>query len=214
MSFIASIILQDRIIQVSDSRAVSEIGNSITVEDDNRRKLFQLKDNIGIAYCGVQEYGILNMERALERFKTTENLNLPPVQLADKLRDYLAEYWRPISKGLFCFQMGGYYQGRPFGLARYNPIPPAHLLDQAHAPMKLWVMQYIGSNMKSVSKALSGMKVPPFNQIPPAQVVNYLVDIVFTVIELVPSCGGDVQAQIITPSGITDFRAPRSRTSA
>lgn len=210
MSFIASIILRDRIIQVSDSRVVSEAGENIIIESDTAQKVFQLKNDIGMAYCGVLGYGSMTLERALESFKITESLNLPPVQLADRLRDHLAGYWGSIGKGVFCFHIGGYYQGRPFGFARYNPIRPIHLENNVHAPWRPWVLEFIGDDMEAIPRALDGMRVPQFSQVSPVQTLNFMVDMVHRVIKGVPSCGGDVRVHIITPDRITDFRVTRT----
>ncbi len=209
MSFIASIILKDRIIQVSDSRIVSETENSMIIEDDSAQKLFQLKNNIGLAFCGIQRYGTMTIEKALECFKTAENLNLPPVQLADKLRDHLAEYWGNIGKGVFCFHLCGYYQGRPFNIRRFNPLPPAHLINEAHNPAPPFTLFINGADDESIARALSGLRAPHFTRIPAVDTLNHLIDITFLVIDRVPCCGGDAQVQIITPNGVADFKSVR-----
>lgn len=211
MSFIASIILKDRIIQVSDSRVVSETGDSTIIESDHAQKLFRLKENVGLAYCGVQRYGAITIEGALESFKTTGDLNLPPALLADKLRSHLADYWGGIGKGVFCVHLSGYHQGRPFSLIRFNPLPPADLVDHLHAPIPPWVLRINGSDDESIASALSGIRAPYFTEISPVQTLNHLVDIISIVIDRIDCCGGDVQVQIIVPDRIVDFKATKNQ---
>lgn len=53
MSFIASIILADRIIQVSDSRVVTGWGEEMEVQIDDAKKLFTLSNGYALAWAGV-----------------------------------------------------------------------------------------------------------------------------------------------------------------
>ncbi|MCL6612979.1 MAG: hypothetical protein K6T66_15720 [Peptococcaceae bacterium] len=234
MSFIASLILQDRIAMVSDSRVVSEPvsragtgkeadkgtgkeaaqkANIITVEDDHAQKLFKLTNTIGLSYVGVHQYPPrgLTLEAALEGFRRKPgNLDLSPVAMADALRDHLAAYWNGVDQSQFCFHLAGYYRGRPFLLVRFNPLPPADLVNHLHAPIPPWVLHINGADDASVCKALEGVKFPLFDRIPPPQVVNSLVDTTFRVIDRVPCCGGGVQVSVIMPNGITSFKAVRN----
>lgn len=208
MSFIASIVLADRIVQVSDSRVVTGWGEEMQVQIDDAKKLFTLPGGYSLAWAGVHFDPATGrtVEEALERFNCPE---LPPPVFADSLRDHLAAYWEGADEPQFCFHLVGYYRGRPFLLTRFNPPPPPELAGGLNAPILPFELRFNGADDDSVIAALKGVKFPPFRKIPPVQMVNFLVDMVNTVIDQVPCCGGDVQVHVITPGGITDFKAVR-----
>ncbi|OPX93302.1 MAG: hypothetical protein A4E53_00267 [Pelotomaculum sp. PtaB.Bin104] len=221
MSIIASIILKDRILQLSDSRVMSEISlvTNLTkpalkyepvFENDSAKKLFQLKNNVGLAWCGIQEFSGLTMDNALDNFEKTVDSNLPPAQLADKLRDYLADYWAGSPNGTFCFHLSGYYRGFPYNLIRFNPHPPADLIPQLYAPTQPYTLRIDGASDEEIQDALKDIRAPLFERIGPVEVLGFAVDMVFRVIDHVDCCGGDVQVQIILPDRIVDFKATRN----
>ncbi|MDF9409543.1 hypothetical protein L7E55_14450 [Pelotomaculum isophthalicicum JI] len=221
MSIIASIILGDRILQLSDSRVMNETSlvASLTktvlkcepvFENDSVKKLYQLKNNLGLAWCGVQKFGSMTIENALDNFEKTANFNLPPAQLADILRDHLADYWAGSPNGTFCFHLSRYYRGFPYNLIRFNPHPPADLIPQLYAPTQPYTLRIDGASDEEIQDALKDIRAPLFERIGPVEVLGFAVDMVFRVIDNVDCCGAPVQIQIILPDRIVDFKATRN----
>ncbi|OPX84572.1 MAG: hypothetical protein A4E53_03864 [Pelotomaculum sp. PtaB.Bin104] len=154
------------------------------------------------------------MDNALDDFKKTADFNLPPAQLADRLRDYLSDYWKDSPNKTFCFHLCGYYQGQPFFTRRFNPLPPSRLIEEAHHMVEPYTVCIDGADNESIAQALVGIRAPRFAKIPPVQTLNHLVDIVSIVIDNVDCCGGDIQTQIILPDRVVDFKATRNSVLA
>lgn len=207
MSFIASIVLSDRIVQISDSRVVSGWNKEMQIESDSAKKLFALPNGYALGWAGVHFDPATGrtLEEALERFTCPV---LPPAAFADALREHLVAFWEGASEPQFCFHLVGYHQGRPFLLVRFNPPPPPELAGELNAPVQPFALQVNGAD-DDVLPVLEGMRFPPFHKMLPPHVVNFLVDLTFRVIDQVPCCGGDVQVQIITPERASGFKATR-----
>lgn len=222
MSIIASMIHSKYIIQVSDSRGTVYQDSSAYV-NDKFKKVFQLGQNMGIAYAGVLmsntrniQDGVLmsntkSIQHAVDIFNANMDLSLPIPQIAQVFYGHLRKYWPPEAK--FVFHLGGYRDGEPYLLSGFWPGAEG---DPPEEPVKSVQPGVLIINQHNIERVtLMGRDLPELYTLSYPDALGLIVDKVFEATLTAMDCGGRAQIQVITEDRVKQFfgemRPPKQR---